>query len=226
MTQLALALPHRPSHRGEDFFVAPPNEAAVRHVDAWPKWPHHALILVGPEGAGKSHLASVFEARSGAMRVAHGDVGARSRLIRRDVPAVIVEDIDRGLVQGRLDPVDLFHLFNWIGERGGNLLMTSRLAPARLRPALRDLASRLLATPLGEIGPPDDTLLAAVMVKRFRDRQLRVDPALIDYALGRMERSFAALEAFVATLDRESLARRRVPNIALAREAMTLLGWL
>lgn len=223
MTQLALDLPHRESHRGEDFYVAAPNAAATRLVDSWPDWLSHALMLIGPEGSGKSHLASVWQARSGAVRLDAKEAGSRSLLMSRATPAVILEDIDAALADAVLDPVDLFHLYNWIRERRGFLLMSGRSAPAHWAISLKDLRSRLIATPLIEIGPPDDSLLAAVMIKRLHDRQLRVDPPLVGYVTSRIERSFGALETFLEALDRESLARRRVPGIPLARELLKSL---
>lgn len=220
MSQLALDLPTRASLDGADFLVAPSNRAAVATIDRWPDWPSHALALVGPEACGKSHLAAVWRARSGADMPGHEAIAARSRAMRRDRPAVLLEDVDRGLRAGGIDPVDLFHLHNWLRERGGFLLLTGREPPARWPTTLKDLASRLAALPVARISAPDDDLLAALLVKQLADRQIRVEPKLVEFVLTRIERSFAAIAAAAALLDRESLRRRRPITVPLARELL------
>lgn len=221
--QLALELPQRASFRGEDFFVAPSNCIAVAMIDRWPDWPSHALAVVGPRASGKSHLAAVWQVRSGARNIAVDAVGARSRLMMHDKPSIIVEDADQALADGRLDPVDLFHLYNWIRERQGFLLLSGLISPARWETTLPDLRSRLSSMPIVTIEPPGDSLLAALMVKRLADRQLRVDPRLVEFVIARTERSFSAIEQVVAALDRESLAQKRPITIPLARTVMTAL---
>ncbi len=222
--QLALELPQRASFRGEDFFVADSNRMAVAMIDRWPDWPSHALAVVGPKASGKSHLAAVWQARSGAGNIPVDAVGARSRLMMHDNPAVIVEDADLALADGRLDPVDLFHLYNWIRERQGFLLMSGHTPPARWETTLPDLRSRLSSMPIVTIDSPDDTLLAALMVKRLADRQLRVEPKLVEFVITRIERSFSAMEQVVTALDRESLARKKPITIPLARTVMASLS--
>lgn len=221
--QLALELPLRASFRGEDFFVAASNRHAVAMIDRWPDWPSHALAIVGPKASGKSHLAAVWQARTGAENVPVDAVGARSRLMMRDHPAVIVEDADKALADGRLDPVDMFHLYNWIRERRGFLLLSGLTPPVHWQAGLPDLRSRLSSLPIVTIEPPDDTLLAALMVKRLGDRQLRVDPKLVEFVITRIERSFSAMETIVAALDAESLARKKPITIPLARTVLASL---
>ncbi|MGB8274330.1 MAG: DNA replication protein, partial [Alphaproteobacteria bacterium] len=64
--QLPLDLPHRPALGLEDFLVAPCNVGAVRWIDRWPDWPGPVLAITGPSACGKTHLAHVWQARSGA----------------------------------------------------------------------------------------------------------------------------------------------------------------
>lgn len=225
MTQLAFDLPHRPSLGGGDFLVAPCNSAAVAMIDRWPDWPSHALALVGPPGAGKSHLAAVWQARSNAEALSADTVASRSRIMMQPQPRVLLDDAQRLLGEGSLDAIDLFHLFNWLRERGGFLLLTGRSAPGRWPVTLPDLRSRLAAMPIAEIAPPDDDLLAALMVKQLADRQLKADPKVIDYAVARLDRSFETVARFVARLDAASLAARRPITVPLARaviETMTM----
>ncbi|MFQ5347511.1 MAG: hypothetical protein ACE5ED_06665 [Rhodothalassiaceae bacterium] len=220
MTQLALALPCRTSHDGVDFLIASPNCAAVAFIDRWPDWPGHALALVGPAGAGKTHLAAIWRERSGAVRLAADALGGAPAAVGRGGAAFLVEDVDAALADGTLAEADLLHLYNWLREQGGWLLLSGRRAPAQWPVRLPDLRSRLAALPTARIGPPDDDLLAALLVKQLADRQLQVAPRVIEYVLARIERSFSAIEALVAALDRASLERRQAISLALARRVM------
>ena len=88
------------------------------------------------------------------------------------------------------------------------------------RLATPDLASRLKTAPTVAIGPPDDELLAAVLTAEFAERQLAVDPPVIDYLLLRMERSLHEAVALVERLDRHALASQRRITRPLAAEIL------
>jgi len=112
------------------------------------------------------------------------------------------------------------HLYNNIVEAGGSLLLTGRTPPARWPLALADLRSRLRALPAVAVLPPDDALLAALLVKLFADRQLRVATDLVHYLVGRLERSPDAARRAVAALDAGALAKGREITVPLAREVL------
>ena len=212
--QLVLALPHAESFAREDFLAGPSNAAALKLIERWPDWPAPVMALVGPEGAGKSHLAAIWAAMSGA-RV----VSAR-RLSETDLPAafatgaLVVEDLEPVNVDERA----LFHLLNLAREEGASVLITSRTAPTNLKVAIRDLASRLRSLPVVTLEAPDDDLLRAVIVKLAADRQIAVDRTLVNYLATRIERSFAAARAAVARLDEEAMRQHRPVTRALAAE--------
>ncbi|MCE2510167.1 MAG: DNA replication protein [Alphaproteobacteria bacterium] len=214
--QLPLDLGHRTAFGDEDFLIAPSNEAAVAWIDRWPDWPGQGLVLCGPAGCGKTHLAHVWQAKSGAPLVeAKALGGVEPREILKEAKACIVEGAGAGC-----DESALFHLYNVLAERKGHLLLTEREAPARWTIALADLRSRLVALPAVRMGPPDDRLFAAVLVKLFNDRQIGVGEEVIAYLLSRIERSFATARATVEALDQEALARRRRVTVPFVREVL------
>lgn len=213
--QLPLDLGHRPALGRADFMVAPSNEAAVAWIDRWPAWPRGRLLIHGPAGSGKSHLAAVWCARSGAVAVPAGTLAVAAVPALAERPALAVEDIDR---VG--DPAALLHLYNLADARAVSVLFTAAVAPGSWQGSLPDLVSRLKTVSSAEIMPPDDALLAAVMAKLFADRRIAVDPDLVDYLLPRIERSFAAVGRIVAALDRAALAERRRVTVALARAVL------
>lgn len=215
-TQLALDLPHREALGRDDFLVSDANEAAVHAVDAWPDWQNPVLILAGPAGAGKSHLADVWRSGSGASLV------AASQLTRESVPellkpgAVVVEDAPGGA----MDETALFHLINMARENAGHVLLTAQKPPAQWGLELPDLRTRLSAAQLARLGDPDDALLRGVLVKLFTDRQLQIGEPVIAYLVARMERSFDAARKLVAAIDARALAERSEITRALAAKVL------
>ncbi len=222
--QMPLMLDHRPALGRADLLVSAANSEAVRLLSGWRDWPRRHMALTGPARAGKTHLAHVWMQESGAemLPAARIDEGAVERLVRHG--KAVIEDVD---ALASLDPARrraaegaLFHLYNLALADGAWLLMTGRAAPGHWPVETPDLASRLAALPAARVAPPDDALLSSLMVKLFADRQLRVAPGVIQYISRRIERSFAAAEGAVETLDRLALARGRPVTRALAAEIL------
>lgn len=211
---MGLALDHAERLGREDFLAGPSNTAGLALVESWPDWGDTMAALVGPEGAGKSHLAAIWAVRSKAPIVraaALPDAGTPGLL---DAGALAVED----LAPGGFDETALFHLLNLARQQRAFVLLTARTPPAGWAIELKDLASRLRALPVVALAPPDDALLRAVIVKLWADRQIAVDEALVSYVANRIERSFAAARAAVIALDREALRQQRPVTRALAAE--------
>jgi chromosomal replication initiation ATPase DnaA len=211
--QLALALDHAESYAREDFLSGPSNEAALALIDSWPDWPARAVALVGPEGSGKTHLATIWAAMAGARVTSGrhlGDVDLPSALA---TGALVIED-----AAALEDEPTLFHLINLAREEGAFLLFTARTVPSLWPVSLPDLTSRLRALPVVALDAPDDALLRGVLVKVATDRQLTLDESVVRYLLTHIERSFAAARGAVIALDKEALRQGRPPSRALAAE--------
>jgi len=214
--QLAFALGHHTSVAREDFLEGPANAAALAMVERWPDWPDRLLVVVGPEGSGKSHLAAIWGEAAGARFLAARALGETNLARALSTGALVIENVAAEAVDERA----LFHLVNLAREQGAFMLITALAAPSGWTLKVPDLASRLRALPVVELGPPDDALLRAVLVKLFADRQLAVDESLLTYLLNRIDRSFVAAREVVERLDREALRLRRPVTRALAVEAL------
>ncbi len=204
----------RPALGREDFLVAPCNEAAVAWLDRWPDWPGPALVIHGPPGSGKSHLAEVWRRRSGA------DIVPAARLAdvvsdAAHAPALVIDGLG-----GPVDERALLHTYNAIAERDGHLLLTAQAPPARWPLTLPDLASRLRLGPAAALGLPDDALLGALVLKLFADRQIAVAPEVPAYVVPRIERTFEAVVRLVERLDRAALAEGRAVTVPLVRAVL------
>ena len=191
--QPALPLAYAPRLDADSFVISDSNREAAAWLADPARWPGPRCVLVGPAGAGKSHLAALFHARHGGT---------------------LVEDAD-----SIADGEPLFHAWN-AATPAAPLLLTAQRLPRFWAHTLPDLASRLAATPLVTIADPDDALIAAVLAKRLADRGLRVGDDVIAYLAVRIERSFAGAADIVARLDALALAERRDITVPLARELL------
>ena len=202
--QLAFDLPHRAALGREDFFVSGANAAALAALDGWRGWPGGKMVLAGPPGSGKTHLAQVWAAEAGATAVT-------ARHLPADLPALargplVVEDCHR-IAQNGAAQTALFHLHNLMAAARHPLLLTGTVPVRGWGLTLPDLASRVAAAGVALLDEPDDALLSAVLVKLFADRQMVVAPPVVAFLVTRMERSLASAGALVAALDAEAFAR-------------------
>ncbi|WP_417249966.1 AAA family ATPase [Celeribacter sp.] len=220
--QLAFHLPAREALARDSFFVAPSNRIAVATLDNSDGWPSGKLVLVGPKGAGKTHLAHVWGAERQAQIISY------DALAQADIPAlaaarhVVVEDADRigTLPNPTAAEEALFHLHNMVLAEGGRLLVTATAAPNHWTLGLPDLASRMQGTTVVKINDPDDMLLSAMLIKQFDDRQLAVPAGLIPYLVKRITRSAQSVRDVVEALDTAALQARKPVSQKLAAQVL------
>jgi chromosomal replication initiation ATPase DnaA len=214
--QLAFALPHAESLSRDDFLEGPANTAALALIDAWPDWPNRIMLLVGPEGSGKSHLAAIWAEQAGARSTAAHALTAAEVPAALATGALVIEDLNPSSYDERA----LFHLMNLAREDQAFVLMTARAPSSASNIELRDLRSRLRAVPVVTLMPPDDNLFRALIVKFCADRQISIDESVVNYLATRVERSFAAARRMVEQLDAEALRLGRPVTRALAAELL------
>ena len=215
--QLVFDLARAPSYEADAFLTSPSNDRAHAMVERWPDWPARTLLMVGPEGSGKSHLGAIWAMHAGARTIRRGEALDPSM----DPAVLLVEDADRA---GHSE-ADLFHLINLVKERDGWLLMTARSRPDHWGVVTADLLSRLRLAPIISIDAPDADLIRAVIVKLFADRQIRIEPDVVAYAALHGDQSLEAVSRFVAAVDEDALAEnRRITRPVAARTLARLHG--
>jgi chromosomal replication initiation ATPase DnaA len=217
--QLPFNFDHRPSLSGDDFLVASSNKEAVAWLDKWPDWPAPFLVIYGPPGCGKTHLAHVFMAKSDALQLTPAMISDAQLPTLLSTSENFVMD-----GKGAFDEEALFHIYNDLASRSGHMLITATAPPNDWSIKLADLASRLKAAPAVGIGMPEDDLIKAVLGKLFSDRQVRVESGVIDYVMKRMERSLDAARHFVELADKAALVEKKGITLPLARQVLDGLG--
>jgi chromosomal replication initiation ATPase DnaA len=214
--QLAFALPHAESLTRDNFLEGPANEAALSLVESWPDWPNRVMLLVGPEGSGKSHLAAIWAEQAGARSTSAHALNANAVPGALATGALVVED----LRPAGFDERAMFHLLNLAREDAAHILITARVPPSAYEIELRDLRSRLRAVPAVSLSPPDDQLFRGLIIKFCADRQMNIDETVVSYLASRIERSYAAARQAVELLDTEALRLGRPVTRALAVELL------
>jgi DnaA regulatory inactivator Hda len=218
--QLILGLPVAEAFAAEDFLSSVSNEEAVAWVERWPDWSGgHCLILYGPAGCGKTHLSHVWQHISGAEVLALNDLSSFD-YTNAEQFVFIVEDVMDGLA-GAQAQEDLLHLYNWVNEQGGYLLLTSGRHPKHWNLSLADLSSRMLAAGAVKIKEPDDQLLQAVTVKQFSDRQILLSEKVLSYIMKNTERSFSGIRMLVRAVDSISLSEKKKITVAIVKQALS-----
>lgn len=214
--QLIFDLPTREAFSREDFMVSPANADALATLDDWARWPERRCALIGSEGSGKTHLAHVWASVCGAEVLTCNEIAKFENT--PPVTPVVLDDADR--IAGTKDEETLFHLYNAMGAAKLPLLITAKTAPATWDIALPDLASRLATLPNARLKAPDDALLAALLVKQFRDRQVIVNEKLVRFLIPRVERSFEGIRRLVAELDHVAIQEKSAISIPLAKRIL------
>ena len=220
--QLSFDLPVIPALGRDDFMIAPSNAVAVAMIEATQDWVGEKLVLCGPTGSGKTHLAHVWAGTQ------NGQIIVASDLIDADIPALAltptaIENLP-DIAKNQAAQTALFHLHNLMQSNGQPVLMTGTGAPNHWGMSLPDLQSRIDAAGVATLNAPDDTLLSAVIAKQFNDRQLMPRPDVIPYLVLRIDRSFAAARDVVAAMDEHSLSRHKPLTRALAGQVLDNLG--
>lgn len=224
LEQLPLSLSHPTDFYSDDLVVTKSNKSAYELIERWPNWPMPVAVLVGPDGSGKTHFATVWADISKAQEIEPDQLDQAITFIEKGIP-VLVEDMD-GV---DLNEVVFFHLINSVKESHvinpkTTLLITARKGPSNWNVKLDDLASRLRSVTLATLEQPDDELLNAVAFKLFSDRQITVDPSVVEFLVSRSERSLFALGKTVDQIDRLALQRKSKITKALVSEALAVRG--
>jgi hypothetical protein len=197
MGQIALPLDWPVADGDEDFLISEANALTFEHLKRWSTWPVMATLLTGPRKSGRSLLGRIFVRKTGGR---------------------LFDDAERH------EEEEIFHAWNQAQETRRPLLIIADAPPPSWQIALPDLRSRIAATPQLAIAPPDDRLIADLIVKRLGDRGIFAPPDVADYLVPRIERSYVAVQMVVDALDHALLSNHRRMTVPMAKRALGEAG--
>lgn len=204
-SQIALPLAARAPAGALRIVVGSANAAVIEALQTPEHWPFHVAVLIGPPRSGKTVLGRWAQSLHGAGQLD------------------VIDDAET------LDETALFHRWNAVqqgGSReGGALLLIANADPDHggWRIALPDLASRIGGSLQLEIRAPDDEMAGELILAHAQQRGLILAEGASDYLVPRTTRSFAAIEALVAAIDRISLERQTPATMSVWRAALEAL---
>ncbi|NOX94696.1 MAG: hypothetical protein GXP04_06240 [Alphaproteobacteria bacterium] len=212
--QLALSLPGAvPRYDRDSFLISDANETAWNCMQAWEQSDDPAMIICGPPGSGKTHLAHITTENTGGVFADEVDLGVVSAGPR----VIVFDNLPQQNARGFLTTIE---------ERidaGARLVLVGAGHPGEWSLGLKDLQTRLEAMPWAILGEPDEALIRVVIAKGFRDRQLVVSEEVIEFASLRLSRTFAAAAEFIARADEAAMAEKRKLTIPLAQKVIDAL---
>lgn len=194
MNQIALPLETIPSLDDDGYIVTDANADVDAQLLDWKNWPNNVAILIGPSSSGKTAMAEQYLRDSGGrcFEVSGGDAGE-----------------------------DLFHLWNLAREERTPLLIVSRLPVSEWNVTLPDLRSRLAASLLIEIGPPDEAMLKGLFHKFFAARGLAISEDASSYLARRMERSYHDVQLLAQKMDNLATEQKKSITRRVAQDVLT-----
>ncbi|MGL9689109.1 MAG: DnaA ATPase domain-containing protein [Wolbachia sp.] len=192
--QLNLFNNNQADYSQQNFIILDENKHVYHSVIDDLSW--KCLILFGPKSSGKTHLAHIWQSMNDAIFINVNNFISEIRYSN----AFILEDI-----QNVQDEAMLLHCYNYMKENNKRLLITSSTSPNKLNFKLKDLSSRILSTISVKIPSASEELLRIMLMKRFSDKQLKIDLKVIDYILARVERSFYSISKIIEKIDDESM---------------------
>ena len=211
----------------ENFYISKSNHLAVSTIKNCENWPAKKLLLMGPTGSGKSHLAEFWAEKTRALIISMSDIFNSDIIELSQYAGLLLDNVDDLKL---LDPVEkviieekLFHLLNSTSQSSCYFLMTSSSNILSWGLKLKDLISRLETIAVAELLTPDDELLVAVLLKQFDDRQIKVSPEFVLFVSKRINRSFNSISEFVNLIDYLTLKRKKEVTIPIASQLLDSL---
>ena len=169
--------------------------------------------LTGDKYSGKTHLSLIFKIKSDALYLIGNNIKDQSLKQIKLSNNVIIENLDENF-QEKL----LYSIFNLVEQDNKYLLITSTKPLDVMKFSLPDLLSRLKNCVVAKIEQPDDDLIYAIILKRFSDRQIRLDTKIIDYIVKRIARSYSKMHEFIYKIDELSLKKKKSINFKIIKE--------
>ena len=217
--QLYFEMPNKTALGIEDYIVTDSNSFAFDLIIKMVKGEINFGLISGPPYSGKTHLSKILIKNASNYKALYIDRDYQNILDKfESLDILILENIDK--VKYDKSEQDLFHIINLVKESNKKLLMTSRKSISEIDLSLEDLKSRLNSILEAKINEPDDQLMELILIKIFNDKQLKINPNVIDFLMSRLVRTYKSINLFIEKIDKFSLEKGKKITIPLINDLL------
>ena len=218
LNQQLLNFDLEPNYAHDDFFVSKSNYFAYNLILNWPKWEKNIVNLNGDKFCGKTHLTKIFIKKFKAFKIDAKNLSDEKIKEFKIHQNFVLENFDQNSVNEKL----IYSLINIVEQDNKYLIINSRKALNKYSFKLNDLNSRLKNCLNAKIELPDDSLMFAIILKNFSDRQIFTDKKIINYVIKNIDRSYSKICEFIYKVDQVSLQKQKPVTIKIIKEALQI----
>jgi chromosomal replication initiation ATPase DnaA len=217
MNQLIFKFPFKKNYFEEDFYVSTNNFSAYKLIESWPKWPSKYVNIFGLSGCGKTHLANIFKKKINSFFIQASELNNSSLPLIKLKECLIIDDYKKNIEE------KLFYtVLNQSYQSNQYVIINSLESIKTLTVELKDLKSRFdNFTDIG-IKLPTDDLIRVILTKNFSDKQVNIEPKLLEYILKNIHRSYKDIFDLIDKVDSLSLSTGKSININLIKKALNI----
>ena len=222
--QLVFKLGKKSMLSRDQLFRSLSNDFALNVIENYGNWPQNKLILVGPQGCGKTHISSILMTELNGLLFSAKEFDIRSIPSAKKPSIIIIEDMDQlgkhNEESMQLAEEGIFHLLVKFQNSESKILFTACENLPLWNIKLPDLSSRLKTLSVVKIENPDDQLFLNLIVKFFSEKQLNVSPPVVNYIASRIERTYLSAQNVVNMIDSKALKEKRELTLALVKSVL------
>ena len=216
MDQLIFKFPFSKKYYEQDFFVSSNNFSAYKLVESWPAWPGKWLNIFGASGSGKTHLAKILEKKIDKVKIINAkNINDETAKDMNKIDCLIIDSFENN-VEEKL----LYSILNQSKQFEKFVLINSINSLKENKFKLIDLKSRINSFLYIGIELPNDELLKVIISKNLSDKQISINPKILDFIINNVERSYEKMFKFLKELDELSLSTGKSININLIKKVL------
>ena len=202
MDQLIFKFPFSKKYYEQDFFVSNNNFSAYKLIEGWPTWPGKWLNIFGASGSGKTHLAKILEKKINNIKLIDAkNISEETIKELSNLDCLIIDSFENNIEE------KLFYsILNQSKQLENYILINSVPSIKTVQFKLKDLQSRINSFLYFGIELPTDELLKVIISKTFSEKQISIDPKILNFILNNVERSYEKMFKFLKDVDDLSLS--------------------
>jgi chromosomal replication initiation ATPase DnaA len=216
MDQLIFKFPFTKKYYEQDFFVSSNNFSAYKLIESWPNWPGKWLNIFGSKGSGKTHLAKILEKKINKTKLFEAK-NINNKIIEdlNNLDCLIIDNYNNNI-----DEKLFYSILNQSKQLDNYILINSIPSMKNNKFNLEDLQSRINSFLYIGIELPTDDLLKVIISKTLSDRQISINPKLLEFIINNVERSYEKMFKFLKDVDELSLSTGKSININLIKKVL------